>query len=50
VFDDDMIAYARSLRARGVVVPDIARKPQVRDGRKPGVPVDAGPGLAGSGG
>lgn len=26
VFDDDIIAYARSLRARGVAVPDIARK------------------------
>ncbi|MEV6864540.1 hypothetical protein AB0M44_26475 [Streptosporangium subroseum] len=26
VFDDDMIAYARSLRERGVAVPDIACK------------------------
>ncbi|WP_206060792.1 hypothetical protein [Nonomuraea basaltis] len=26
VFDDDLVAYARTLRARGVAVPDIARK------------------------
>ncbi|MFD1538691.1 recombinase family protein [Nonomuraea guangzhouensis] len=33
VFDDDMIAYAQSLRARGVAVPDIARKLVIPSGK-----------------
>ncbi|MEV1176232.1 recombinase family protein [Nonomuraea sp. NPDC049784] len=36
VFDDDMIAYARSLRARGVAVPDIARKLVIPAGKNKG--------------
>lgn len=36
VFDDDMIAYARSLRARGVAVPDIARKLVIPSGKNKG--------------
>ncbi|MEV4020754.1 hypothetical protein AB0J35_60785 [Nonomuraea angiospora] len=36
VFDDDMIAYARSLRARGVAVPDIARKLIIPTGKNAG--------------
>jgi hypothetical protein len=36
VFDDDMIAYARSLRGRGVPVPEIARKLVIRTGKNKG--------------
>ncbi|MEU6721963.1 hypothetical protein ABZ897_61910 [Nonomuraea sp. NPDC046802] len=36
VFDDDMIAYARSLRERGVAVPDIARKLVIPTGKNKG--------------
>ncbi|MFD8563602.1 recombinase family protein [Streptosporangium canum] len=36
VFDDDMIAYARSLRARGVPVPEIARKLVIPTGKNKG--------------
>ncbi|MFI6182484.1 recombinase family protein [Nonomuraea sp. NPDC051191] len=36
VFDDGMIAYARSLRARGVAVPDIARKLVIPTGKNKG--------------
>ncbi|MEV5503652.1 recombinase family protein [Nonomuraea fuscirosea] len=36
VFDDDMIAYARSLRERGVAVPDIARKLVIPSGKNKG--------------
>jgi DNA invertase Pin-like site-specific DNA recombinase len=36
VFDDDMVAYARSLRARGVAVPDIARKLIIPTGKNKG--------------
>ncbi|MGR6924218.1 recombinase family protein [[Actinomadura] parvosata] len=36
VFDDDMIAYARSLRERGVAVPDIARKLVIPAGKNKG--------------
>ncbi|MBT2225074.1 recombinase family protein [Nonomuraea sp. NEAU-A123] len=36
VFDDDMIAYARTLRARGVAVPDIARKLVIPAGKNKG--------------
>ncbi|MFI7640417.1 recombinase family protein [Nonomuraea sp. NPDC049400] len=36
VFDDDMIAYARSLRERGVAVPDIARKLVIPIGKNKG--------------
>lgn len=36
VFDDDMIAYARSLRARGVPVTDIARKLVIPAGKNKG--------------
>ncbi|MEV1001264.1 hypothetical protein [Nonomuraea sp. NPDC050202] len=37
MFDDDMIAYARSLRARGVAVPDIARKLVIPKGKNKGL-------------
>ncbi|GAA3618176.1 hypothetical protein GCM10022419_124640 [Nonomuraea rosea] len=36
VFDDDMIAYAQSLRERGVAVPDIARKLVIPTGKNKG--------------
>ncbi|MER5321243.1 recombinase family protein [Streptosporangium roseum] len=36
VFDDDMIAYARNLSARGVPVPDIARKLIIPTGKNKG--------------
>ncbi|MFI6885663.1 hypothetical protein [Streptosporangium canum] len=36
VFDDDMIAYARTLRERGVAVPDIAGKLVVPAGKNTG--------------
>ncbi|MER5327193.1 hypothetical protein [Streptosporangium roseum] len=36
VFDDDMIAYAGTLRARGVPVPDIARKLIIPTGKNKG--------------
>ena len=36
VCDDDMIAYAQSLRARGVAVPDIARKLVIPSGKNRG--------------
>ncbi|WP_449291497.1 recombinase family protein [Nonomuraea marmarensis] len=36
VFDDDMIAYARTLRERGVAVPDIARKLVIPTGKNKG--------------
>ncbi|SEU36343.1 Resolvase, N terminal domain [Nonomuraea wenchangensis] len=36
VFDNDMIAYARSLGARGVAVPDIARKLVIPAGKNKG--------------
>jgi DNA invertase Pin-like site-specific DNA recombinase len=36
VFDDDMIAYARSLRERGIAVPDIARKLVIPTGKNKG--------------
>ncbi|MBB5782013.1 hypothetical protein [Nonomuraea jabiensis] len=36
VFDDDMIATRRSLRARGVAVPDIARKLVIPAGKNKG--------------
>jgi DNA invertase Pin-like site-specific DNA recombinase len=36
VFDGDMIAYARSLRERGVAVPDIARKLVIPTGKNKG--------------
>ncbi|MEV0228718.1 hypothetical protein [Nonomuraea sp. NPDC050786] len=36
MFDDDMIAYARSLRERGVGVPDIARKLVIPTGKNKG--------------
>ncbi|MGR6918821.1 zinc finger domain-containing protein [[Actinomadura] parvosata] len=36
VFDDDMIAYARGLRERGVAVPDIARKLVIPTGKNKG--------------
>ncbi|MFI9561454.1 recombinase family protein [Nonomuraea endophytica] len=36
VFDDDMIAYARSLRERGVPVPDIAAKLVIPAGKNKG--------------
>ncbi|WP_433382079.1 recombinase family protein [Streptosporangium sp. CA-115845] len=36
VFDDDMIAYARSLRERGMAVPDIARKLVILSGKNKG--------------
>jgi DNA invertase Pin-like site-specific DNA recombinase len=36
VFDDDMIAYARTLRARGVPVPEIARKLIIPTGKNKG--------------
>lgn len=36
VFDDDMIAYARTLRARGVAVPDIAGKLVIPTGKNKG--------------
>ncbi|GGQ35919.1 recombinase family protein [Streptosporangium pseudovulgare] len=56
VFDDDMIAYARSLRARGVPVPEIAAKLVIPAGKNKGrhpslasvyrvLAEDAGPGL-----
>ncbi|MEU6721630.1 hypothetical protein ABZ897_60210 [Nonomuraea sp. NPDC046802] len=56
VFEDDMAAHARSLRARGVSVPEIAAKLVIPAGRNKGrhpslasvyrVPAeDAGPGL-----
>jgi DNA invertase Pin-like site-specific DNA recombinase len=37
VFDDDMIAYARTLRANGVSVPEIARKLVMPSGKNKGV-------------
>jgi hypothetical protein len=40
VFDDDMVAYARSLRERGVPVPEIARKLIIPAGRNNGVSRD----------
>ncbi|RVX40798.1 DNA invertase Pin-like site-specific DNA recombinase [Nonomuraea polychroma] len=56
VFDDDMAAYARSLRARGVPVPEIAAKLVIPAGKNKGrhpslasayrmLAEDAGPGL-----
>ncbi|MFB4269658.1 hypothetical protein [Nonomuraea sp. GTA35] len=36
VLDDDMIAYARTLRARGVAVPDIAAKLVIPMGKNKG--------------
>lgn len=36
VFDDDMLAYARSLRERGVPVPDIAAKLVIPTGKNKG--------------
>jgi hypothetical protein len=36
VFDDDMIAYARALRERGVAVSDIAAKLVIPTGKNKG--------------
>ncbi|MEV3927697.1 hypothetical protein [Actinomadura coerulea] len=36
VFDDDMLAYARTLRAGGVPVPEIARKLVIPSGKNKG--------------
>jgi hypothetical protein len=36
VFDEDMIAYAHALRARGVAVPDIAAKLVIPTGKNKG--------------
>ncbi|WP_223190834.1 hypothetical protein [Nonomuraea terrae] len=36
MFDDDMLAYARALRERGVPVPDIAAKLVIPSGKNKG--------------